>query len=167
MRAVVASYLEIPYEWTPEISGLSDAATFWSDWSGWMRRRGYTMATYDFAPGHLRRWIAILGRGHDQPLHAVLMSGTELLHDPMLGAGRMTRIERGDVMCAVVIGPVNETDWSDAITHEISRRVSYGSPLVWCLDRLMDSQWGVGMYRLRGMHHEAEAMERRLGGAAR
>ena len=30
MRAVVASYLELPYEWTPEISGLSDAATFWS-----------------------------------------------------------------------------------------------------------------------------------------
>jgi hypothetical protein len=27
----------------------------------------------------------------------------------------------------------------------------------------MDSQWGVGMYRLRGQHHEAEAMERRLG----
>jgi hypothetical protein len=165
MRAVVASYLEIPYEWTPEISGLSDAATFWSDWSRWMHRRGYTMATYDFAPGHLRRWIAIIGRGYNQPLHAVLMRGTELLHDPMLGEGRMTRIERGDVMCAVVIGPLNETDWSDAITNEISRKVSYGSPLVWCLDRLMDSQWGVGMYRLRGMHRAAEAMERRLGGA--
>ena len=108
------------------------------------------MATYDFAPGHLRRWIAVVGRGHDAPLHAVLMAGTQLLHDPMLGAGRMTRIDRGDVMRAVVIGALAETEWSDAITREISRNVSHGSPLVWCLDRLMDSQWGVGMYRLRG-----------------
>lgn len=165
MRAVVASYLGIPYEWTPEISGLTDAATFWSDWSRWMGRHGYTMATYDFAPGHLRRWIAIVGHGHDQPLHAVLMSGTELIHDPKLGTDRLTHVDRRSVMCAVVIGPLAETAWSDAITHQIGRRVSQGSPLVWCLDRLMDSQWGVGMYRLRGMHREADAMARRLGGA--
>jgi|GEM_PF-3172504 len=31
------------------------------------------------------------------------------------------------------------------------------------LDRLMDSPWGVGMYRLRGQLDEAQAMERRLG----
>jgi hypothetical protein len=65
-------------------------------------------------------------------------------------------------MCAIVIGPIGETDWSDAITRQISVAVSYGSPLVWCLERLMDSQWGVGMYRLRGQLSEAEEMERRL-----
>jgi hypothetical protein len=163
MRAVVASYLGVPYEATPEISGLADSATFWSDWSRWLRRRGYTFATFDFAPGHLQRWIAVVGRGYGAPLHAVLMSGTELLHDPLLGADRLTRVDRGDVMCAIVIGPLGSTDWSDRITQEISLAVSYGSPLVWCLERLMDSQWGVGMYRLRGQHHEADAMERRLG----
>jgi hypothetical protein len=163
MRAVVASYLRVPYESTPDISGLADAATFWSDWSRWLRRRGYTMATYDFAPGHLKRWIAIVGRGYGAPLHAVLMSGTRLFHDPMLGPDRLTRVERDEVMCAIVIGPIAETDWSDAITRQISVAVSYGSPLVWCLDRLMDSPWGVGMYRLRGQLHEAQEMERRLG----
>ena len=71
----------------PGDPGLSDAATFWSDWSRWMQRRGYTMATYDFAPGHLRRWIAVVGRGHDAPLHAVLMAGTQLLHDPCSARG--------------------------------------------------------------------------------
>lgn len=163
MRAVVATYLGMPYEATPEVSGLTDAATFWSDWSRWLRTRGLTFATYDFAPGHLSRWIAIVGRGYGAPLHAVLMSGTHLLHDPLRGRDRLTRVERGDVMCAIVIGPLGETEWSDAITNQISRAVSYGSPLVWCLDRLMDSQWGVGMYRLRGQLSEAEAMERRLG----
>ncbi|MGH2941191.1 MAG: hypothetical protein ACRDLN_00230 [Solirubrobacteraceae bacterium] len=163
MRAVVATYLGVPYEATPQISGLADAATFWADWSRWLRRRGSTIATYDFAPGHLARWIAIVGRGYNAPLHAVLMSGTELFHDPMLGRHKLTRIDRGDVMCAIVLGPLGETEWSDAITRQISRAVSYGSPLVWCLERLMDSQWGVGMYRLRGQHHEAEEMARRLG----
>lgn len=163
MRAVVASYLHVPYETTPDISGLADSATFWSDWSRWLRRRGYTFATYDFAPGHLKRWIAVVGRGYGAPLHAVLMSGTQLYHDPMLGPDRLQRVERGDVMCAIVIGPIGSTDWSDAITNDISRAVSYGSPLVWCLERLMDSQWGVGMYRLRGQLSEAEEMERRLG----
>jgi hypothetical protein len=165
MRAVVASYLRIPYDATPQISGLADAATFWSDWSRWLRGRGCTMATYDFAPGHLDRWIAVVGRGYGAPLHAVLMSGTRLFHDPMLGPDRLTHVERGDVMCAIVIGPIAETAWSDAITHQIQRAVSYGSPLVWCLERLMDSQWGVGMYRLRGQLSEAEEMERRLGHA--
>ncbi len=163
MRAVVASYLQVPYETTPDISGLADSATFWSDWSRWLRRRGYTFATYDFAPGHLKRWIAIVGRGYGAPLHAVLMSGTQLYHDPMLGPERLQRVGRGDVMCAIVIGPLGATDWSDAITNDISRAVSYGSPLVWCLERLMDSPWGVGMYRLRGQLNEAEEMERRLG----
>lgn len=163
MRAVVATYLDLPYEATPEISGLADAATFWSDWSGWLRRSGHTMATYDFAPGHLRRWIAIVGRGHGAPLHAVLMSGTELEHDPMLGEDRLTRVRRPEVMCAIVIGPLAESEWSDRITHEIRGAVSRGSPLVWCLDRLMDSQWGVGMYRLRGWHREADAMQQRIG----
>jgi hypothetical protein len=163
MRAVVASYLSVPYEATPEISGLKDSATFWSDWSRWLRRRGYTFATYDFAPGHLRRWIAIVGCGYGAPLHAVIMSGTHLYHDPMLGPDRLTRVQREDVMCAIVIGPIGETEWSDQITRDIAVAVSYGSPLVWCLDRLMDSQWGVGMYRLRGQLNEAEEMERRLG----
>jgi hypothetical protein len=163
MRAVIASYLQVPYESTPEISGLADAATFWSDWSRWLRGRGYTMATYDFAPGHLKRWIAVVGRGYGSPLHAVLMSGTELFHDPMLGPDRLTRVERGDVMCAIVIGPLAATAWSEAITHQIRLAVADGSPLVWCLERLMDSPWGVGMYRLRGQLHEAQAMERRLG----
>lgn len=163
MRAVVATYLGVPYEATPDISGLSDAATFWSDWSRWLRRRGHTMATYDFAPGHLSRWIAVVGRGYNAPLHAVLMSGTELYHDPLLGPDRLRRVERGDVMCAIVIGPLATTDWSEEITRQISRAVSCGSPRVWCLERLMDSQWGVGMYRLRGQLSEAEAMERRLG----
>lgn len=163
MRAVVASYLGVSYESTPVISGLEDSATFWSDWSRWLRRRGYTIATYDFAPGHLNRWIAVVGRGYGAPLHAVLMSGTELFHDPMLGPDRLTRVDRGDVMCAIVLGPLAATDWSDEITRQIAVMVSHGSPLVWCLERLMDSQWGVGMYRLRGQLHEAAAMERRLG----
>lgn len=163
MRAVVASYLGLPYEATPAISGLKDSATFWSDWSRWLRRRGQTIATYDFAPGHLNRWIAVVGRGYGAPLHAVLMSGTELMHDPMPGPDRLTRVDRGDVMCAIVLGPIAATDWSDEITRQISLAVSYGSPLVWCLERLMDSQWGVGMYRLRGQLHEAAEMERRLG----
>ncbi|MFP5364564.1 MAG: hypothetical protein ACLGI5_17745 [Thermoleophilia bacterium] len=162
-RAVVASYLGVSYESTPVISGLEDSATFWSDWSRWLRRRGYTIATYDFAPGHLNRWIAVVGRGYGAPLHAVLMSGTELFHDPMLGPDRLTRVDRGDVMCAIVLGPLAATDWSDEITRQIAVMVSHGSPLVWCLERLMDSQWGVGMYRLRGQLHEAAAMERRLG----
>ena len=165
MRAVVASYLALPYEATPRISGLADAATFWSDWSRWLRRRGYTIATYDFAPGHLKRWIAVVGRGYGAPLHAVLMSGTELLHDPMLGPDRLLRVERSEVMCAIVIGPIGATEWSEAITRQISVAVSRGSPLVWCLEHLMDSQWGVGMYRLRGQLREAAAMERRLRSA--
>ncbi len=163
MRAVVASYLRVPYEATPDVSGLADSATFWSDWSRWLRRRGYTFATYDFAPGHLRRWIAVVGRGYGAPLHAVLMSGTQLYHDPMLGRDRLQRVERDDVMCAIVIGPLGATDWSETITNDIARAVSHGSPLVWCLQRLMDSPWGVGMYRLRGQLDEAEQMERRLG----
>ena len=163
MRAVIATYLGVPYEATPAISGLSDSATFWSDWSRWLRGRGYTMATYDFAPGHLNRWIAVVGRGYNAPLHVVVMSGPELYHDPLLGPDRLQRVERGDVMCAIVLGPIGSTEWSDEITRQISRAVSYGSPLVWCLERLMDSQWGVGMYRLRGQLSEAEAMERRLG----
>jgi hypothetical protein len=162
MRAVVASYLRVPYESTPAISGRADSATFWSGWSRWLRRRGYTMATFDFAPGHLQRWIAIVGRGYGAPLHAVLMSGTQLFHDPLLGPGRLQRVDRLDVMCAIVIGPIGTSDWSDAITQRISLAVSYGSPLVWCLERLMDSPWGVGMYRLRGQLSEAAAMERRL-----
>lgn len=163
MRAVIATYLGLPYEATPRISGRADSATFWSDWSRWLRRRGCTMTTYDFAPGHLSRWIAVVGRGYGAPLHAVLMSGTELYHDPLLGPDRLQRVDRGDVMCAIVIGPIGSTEWSDAITRQISRAVSHGSPLVWCLERLMDSQWGVGMYRRRGQHGEAEEMERRLG----
>ncbi len=163
MRAVVASYLRVAYESTPPISGLANSATFWSDWSRWLRGRGWTMATYDFAPGHLSRWIAVVGRGYGASLHAVLMSGTELLHDPMRGPDRLARVERGDVMCAIVIGPIDSTDWSDAITRQIGIAVSHGSPLVWCLERLMDSQWGVGMYRLRGQHTDAAQMERRLG----
>jgi len=91
------------------------------------------------------------------------MSGTALFHDPLLGPDRLTRVERSDVMCAIVIGPIDTTDWSDRITRQISLAVSYGSPLVWCLERLMDSQWGVGMYRLRGQLTEAQEMERRLG----
>ena len=59
--------------------------------------------------------------------------------------------------------PIDGLGPDDRITREISLAVSYGSPLVWCLDRLMDSQWGVGMYRLRGQLSEAEEMERRLG----
>jgi len=39
MRAVVATHLGLPYEATPEISGLAGSATFWSDWSRWLRRR--------------------------------------------------------------------------------------------------------------------------------
>lgn len=163
MRAVIATYLGLPYEATPAISGLADAATFWADWSRWLRGRGYTMATYDFAPGHLDRWIAVVGRGYNAPLHAVLMSGTELYHDPMLGDDRLERVERGDVMCAIVLGRIGSTEWSDEITRQIGRAVSYGSRRVWCLERLMDSQWGVGMYRLRGQFNEAEEMERRLG----
>lgn len=163
MRAVIASYLGLPYESTPAISGLANSATFWPDWSRWLRLRGYTIATYDFAPGHLHRWIAIVGRGHRAPLHAVLMSGTELLHDPMPPPDRLQRVQRSEVMCAIVLGPIGATDWSDEITRQISVAVSYGSPLVWCLERLMDSQWGVSMYRRRGQLHEAAEMERRMG----
>lgn len=166
MRAVIATYLELRYEQTPDISGLADAATFWSDWSDWLRRRGLTLATYDFAPGHLRRWIAIVGLQSGGPLHAVLMSGTELRHDPKLGPDRMTSVRPADIMCAIVIGPLADHAWSDRITAEIALHVSRGSPLVWCLPRLMDSDWGVGMHRLRGEHAQADAMAARLGWVA-
>lgn len=165
MRAVMATYLGVPYDRTPAISGLADAATFWARWSAWLRARGQTMAAYDFAPGHLRRWIAVVGRGHLAPMHAVVMAGTELYHDPMPEPDRLARVQRGQVMCAIVVGPRDEREWSERITREIAAAVSRGSPLVWCLERLMDSQWGVGMYRLRGQQREADAMRRRLGAA--
>lgn len=163
MRAVVATYLGLPYELTPAISGLADAATFWGDWNRWLLRRGYTMAAYDYAPGHLQRWIAIVGSDARGPLHAVLMAGTELFHDPILDGDRLTRVERSHVRCAIVIGAAAHAAWTDQITHEIGLAVSRGSSLVWCLEDLMDCEWGVGMYRRRGRHADADAMQRRLG----
>ena len=55
MRGAVATYLGLPYEQTPDISGRRHAHTFWSDWAEWLATRGLVMATFACAPGHLAR----------------------------------------------------------------------------------------------------------------
>src|ERR1700709_2010768 len=80
MRGAVATYLGLSYELTPDISGRHDATTFWEDWRQWLRSRGAVMGTFACAPGHLDRWIAIVGHESSGPLHAVVMSRRELFH---------------------------------------------------------------------------------------
>ena len=109
MRGAVATYLGLPYEQTPDISGRDHALTFWSDWAEWLASIGAVMATFACAPGHLQRWIAIVGQPQGTGLHAVVMSRTELLHDPAPAASRMAAVGRDDVLCAMVIGPLANT----------------------------------------------------------
>lgn len=162
MRGAVATYLSVAYEHTPDISGRRDAETFWSDWAEWLASVGFVMATYACAPGHLQRWIAIVGRAHPGPLHAVVMTGTHLLHDPAPPADRMSAVSRHDVLCAMVIGPLADTSWAQRISETMRDALAAGSGHTWCLQRLMDAPWNVNLLRLRGEHAEADAMRDRL-----
>lgn len=163
MRGAVATYLGLPYEQTPDISGRRDAGTFWSDWAEWLATLGLVMATFACAPGHLPRWIAIVGRTHPGPLHAVVMAGTHLLHDPAPPADRMAAVARGDVLCALAMGPLGDTSWAGDISNAMGRALASGSGHSWCLQRLMDAPWNVDLLRLRGQHAEADAMRARPG----
>jgi hypothetical protein len=161
MRGAVASYLGLPYEVTPDVSGRRDRATFWSDWVEWLATRGLVMATFACAPGHLRRWIAIVGREQPGPLHAVVMTHTELLHDPAPPPERMAAVERADVLCAIVIGPRADIAWPRRISEAMHAALAAREPHTWCLQRLMDAPWNIELLRLRGQHAEADAMRAR------
>jgi hypothetical protein len=163
MRGAVATYLGLPYEATPSISGRHDATTFWADWAHWLASRGLVMATYACAPAHLDRWIAIVGREALGPLHAVVMSRAALFHDPAPLPERLRTVERDDVFCAMVIGPLDESGWPRTISEAMSSALAVRSSDAWCLRRLMDAPWNVDLLRLRGQHQEADAMRRRLG----
>jgi hypothetical protein len=163
MRGAVATYLGLSYELTPAISGRHDATTFWADWAEWLASHGLVMATFACAPAHLDRWVAIVGRESPGPLHAVVMSRSELFHDPAPPAERLRVVERDDVFCAMVIGPLDDAHWPLAISAAMSTALAAGSPDAWCLRRLMDAPWNVDLLRLRGQHQEADAMRRRLG----
>ncbi len=162
MRGAVATYLGLPYEHTPDISGRHDALTFWSDWAEWLASIGAVMATFACAPGHLLRWIAIVGHRQGTGLHAVVMSRTELLHDPAPPASRMARVGRDDVLCAMVIGPLANTSWASGISEAMRHALAAGTHHTWTLRRLMDAPWNVELLRLRGQHAEADAMRDRL-----
>lgn len=164
MRGAVATYLGMAYELTPGISGRHDAQTFWSDWAEWLASLGLVMATFACAPGHLPRWIAIVGTTHPGPLHAVVMAGTHLLHDPAPPADRMATVRRGDVLCAMAMGPLGDTSWANDISDAMSSALATGSGLSWTLQRLMDAPWNVDLLRLRGEDEEADAMAARLDG---
>lgn len=162
MRGAVATYLGLAYELTPDISGRRDAETFWSDWAEWLATLGLVIATFACAPGHLRRWIAIVGRTQPGPLHAVVMTGTSLLDDPAPPADRMPAVARHDVLCALVMGPRGDTAWATRISEDMRAALAAGSGHAWCLQRLMDAPWNVDLLRLRGEHAEADAMRDRL-----
>jgi hypothetical protein len=164
MRGAVATYLGLAYELTPDISGRRDAHTFWSDWAEWLATLGLVMATYACAPGHLSRWIAIVGRTHPGPLHAVVMTGTHLLHDPAPPTVRVSAVARHEVLCAMVIGPLGDARWASEISKAMAGALTDGTGHSWCLQRLMDAPWNVDLLRLRGQHAEAEAMGDRLAG---
>lgn len=164
MRGAVATYLGLPYELTPDVSGRRDAETFWSDWAEWLATLGLVMATFACAPGHLPRWIAIVGRTHPGPLHAVVMAGTHLLHDPAPPADRMAAVSRGDVLCALAMGPLGDRSWANDISDAMRDALAAGSGHAWCLQRLMDAPWNVELLRLRGQDAEADAMAARLDG---
>ena len=162
MRGAVATFLGLPYELTPDVSGRRDDETFWSDWTGWLERVRLEMATFPCAPGHLERWIALVGRTRPGPLHAVVMSGTELLHDPAPAAERMTKIERHEVFGALVIGWAGDPRWAMRISHEMAQLLAAGDARVWPLERLIDAPWNVDLLRMRGQEAEADAMAGRL-----
>jgi hypothetical protein len=163
MRGAVATYLGLPYELTPEISGTHDATTFWADWAEWLASCGLVMATFACAPAHLDRWVAIVGRHSPGPLHAVVMSRSALFHDPAPAHERLLVVDRDDVFCAMVIGPLDHSHWPRGISEAMSAALASGSTDTWCLRRLMDAPWNVDLLRLRGQHQEADAMRRRLG----
>jgi hypothetical protein len=162
MRGAVATYLGLPYELTPDISGRHDAATFWADWAEWLARLGFGMATFACAPGHLQRWIAIVGPTQSGPMHAVVMSGTQLNHDPAPPKDRRSFVAREDVLCAIVIGPIADTTWPARISEAMRSALASGSHDSWCLQQLMDAPWNVALLRLRGQHEEADAMRERV-----
>jgi hypothetical protein len=163
MRGAVATYLGLPYELTPEISGTHDATTFWADWAQWLASCGLVMATFACAPAHLDRWVAIVGRERAGPLHAVVMSRSALFHDPAPLEERLRVVDRDDVFCAMVIGPLDESGWPQTISETMSAALASGSADTWCLRRLMDAPWNVDLLRLRGQQQAADAMRRRLG----
>jgi hypothetical protein len=162
MRGAVATFLGLPYELTPDISGRRDDETFWSDWTGWLARVRLEMATFPCAPGHLERWIALVGKTRPGPLHAVVMSGTELLHDPAPAADRLTKVERHEVYCALVIGWAADPDWATRISHDMAELLENRDERVWALERLIDAPWNIDLLRMRGQDDEAEAMAERL-----
>jgi len=162
MRGAIATYLGLPYELTPDISGLDDATTFWSDWTEWLAGCGLALTAFACAPGHLQRWIAIVGGTPPGPMHAVVMRGTELLHDPAPEPNRLRSVAREDVLCAMVIGGRDDTAWPQRISAEMSAALAAGSQDCWCLARLMDAPWNVELLRLRGQLVEAEQMRARL-----
>ncbi|HEY1538032.1 MAG TPA: hypothetical protein VGF63_01435 [Solirubrobacteraceae bacterium] len=162
MRGAIATYLGVAYELTPDISGRHDADTFWSDWAEWLATCGLMMATFACAPGHLDRWIAIVGRTAQGPTHAVVMANTELLHDPAPPADRMVAVAREDILTAMVIGPLGDPTWTQRISEAMSADLAAGAQRTWCLERLMDAPWNVDLLRMRGQHDEADAMNRRL-----
>jgi hypothetical protein len=120
------------------------------------------MATFACAPAHLPRWIAIVGRTHPGPLHAVVMTGTHLLHDPAPPADRMTAVTRGDVLCALAMGPLGDTSRATDISEAMRGALAAGNGHAWCLQRLMDAPWNVDLLPLRGQDVEAEALAERL-----
>ncbi len=166
MRGAVATYLGMPYELTPAISGCHDATTFWADWAEWLASCGLVMATFACAPAHLDRWVAIVGRHELGPLHAVVMSRNELFHDPAPLAERLDVVGPDDVCCAMVIGPLDDSGWARTISQTMSAALAMGSRHTWCLPRLMDAPWHVDLLRMRGQHRESEAMRVRLARAA-
>jgi hypothetical protein len=158
MRAAVATYLRLPYSAMPAIDRQHDPLTFWTRWMDWAATRGLVMSVSAWAPGHLERWIAVVGR--DGPMmHCVVMAGTELYHDPALPENRVQRIERDDVMGAVVIG---EPGLGERVSDGLRRGVAAGDPRIWRIERLWDCPWAVQTYRDRGEHDRAAAMQRRL-----
>ena len=120
------------------------------------------MATFAYAPGHLQRWIAIVGRTRPGPLHAVVMSRARLLHDPAPPAERLTSVERHEVFCAMVIGPSGDLAWPRQISQAMSAALAAGDPDTWRLEQLLDAPWNVDLLRARGQHAEADAMRARL-----
>ena len=161
MRGAVATLLGLPYELTPEISGRRDHETF-SDCTGWLDRVRLEMATFACAPGHLERWIALVGRTRPGPLRAVVMSGTRLLHDPAPPAERLATVQRHEVFGALVIGWAADPRWAVRISHEMTHLLEAGDERVWELEHLIDAPWNIDLLRMRGQHDAAETMAQRL-----
>lgn len=160
VRAAMATYLGVPYESTPSVDPLADRVTFWPTWNAWLADSGRELCLYGWAPGFLDRWVALVGR--DLPMgHVVVMAGTEVWHDPHPPDRRVT-VRRPDFRAALVVGELGATDWREAISAELRRAAATGDERVWRIERLVESDWAVQQYRLRGEHDLADAMAARL-----